>query len=61
MAQGVTIIVVLSKAFDGVVAQGNHYTALVDIDNPWISGDIGTVKIIAGAKYWTSIGCCAGE
>ena len=59
--QGHNGYVEFPEAFDGVIGYANHYLATGSVDNPWLFGDIGLVKIIAGAKFWTRYDCCTGE
>lgn len=50
----------VEKAFDGIL--GNfHYLSVPGSENPWLSGDIGTVRIIAGAKFYARTNCCTGN
>ena len=51
----------LERSFDGLKGYVNTFISERDFSNPWLGGDIGLYKIIAGAKLWTGINCCAGE
>ena len=51
----------VALAFDGIIQLHNNFASDRDLSNPWVGGDIGSNKMIAGAKFWTRISCCASK